>query len=268
MSQDKRMGTAAHPIPPVLKLWQQMISDARPALVITTGTAGGIGPSERLGDTVVSQVVRFDCKKKYKALNRGSNLDPYYCAKALNVQKLATLAQPRMKINADELPKGSSQPKIIAVPNQVSDRNKGIVTTDFFDFDYSKPASGPPSDLTGLGSAVEMGDAVLGLLQRPPIWVAVRNASDPQMDGKLPPAQRVRAAAAIYQKYGYWTTICSAIACWAIVVSNMQGRTVGRAGTRKKGAYKARGPRARARTPRPKKPASKRRAGGRQKGHR
>jgi hypothetical protein len=33
----------------------------------------------------------------------------------------------------------------------------------------------------------------------------------------LPYAQQVEVAARIYEKYGYWTTVNSAIACWAVI---------------------------------------------------
>ena len=67
-----------------------------------------------------------------------------------------------------------------------------------------------------------MGDAVLGLvatqdLSDPPIWVIVRNAADPQIDGTLPIAQQAAVAARIYEKYGYWTTVASAITTWALI---------------------------------------------------
>lgn len=71
-----------------------------------------------------------------------------------------------------------------------------------------------------------MGDAVLGLVidqlgSGAPAWTAVRNASDPQMDTTGLTPKEVRAKAGqIYEKFGYWTTISSAIACWAVVLAN------------------------------------------------
>jgi len=32
--------------------------------------------------------------------------------------------------------------------------------------------------------------------------------------------EQKKKAAQIYEQYGYWTTVCSAIACWALVVNN------------------------------------------------
>ena len=65
-----------------------------------------------------------------------------------------------------------------------------------------------------------MDDAALGLALRevtdPPPWISVRNASDPQMTGDNLATEK-KQAAAIYEKYGYWTSIGSVIACWALI---------------------------------------------------
>jgi hypothetical protein len=52
-----------------------------------------------------------------------------------------------------------------------------------------------------------------------PQWVSVRNASDPQMGGSGTIEQKEDQAGRIYTKYGYWTTVNSAIASWSIVAS-------------------------------------------------
>lgn len=76
-----------------------------------------------------------------------------------------------------------------------------------------------------LGSAVEMGDAVLALVatgmgDKSPQWLCIRNASDPQIKDNVPLEEQTKKAAQIYEQYGYWTTVCSAVACWALVVGN------------------------------------------------
>ncbi len=71
-----------------------------------------------------------------------------------------------------------------------------------------------------------MGDAVLGLVvqqlgAKAPRWIAVRNASDPQIDATGLTQQEVATKAAqIYERYGYWTTIPSAITSWALILDN------------------------------------------------
>jgi hypothetical protein len=51
---------------PNADVWTQIISEVQPKLVITTGTAGGIGKQCEVGDVVVSPIVRFDCEKWLK----------------------------------------------------------------------------------------------------------------------------------------------------------------------------------------------------------
>ena len=71
-----------------------------------------------------------------------------------------------------------------------------------------------------------MGDAVLGLVIQglgttAPKWAAVRNASDPQMDTTgLTPTQVRNKAGQIYERYGYWSTIPSAITTWSLINDN------------------------------------------------
>jgi purine-nucleoside phosphorylase len=48
----------------IAKLWAQLIQEVKPKLVITTGTAGGIGSAMELGDVVAAQAVRFDCTQE------------------------------------------------------------------------------------------------------------------------------------------------------------------------------------------------------------
>ena len=51
---------------PNIDVWRQIISEVQPKLVITTGTAGGIGKQFEVGDVIVSPIVRFDCTAKFK----------------------------------------------------------------------------------------------------------------------------------------------------------------------------------------------------------
>ena len=51
---------------PNIDVWRQIIEEVRPNLVITTGTAGGIGKQFEVGDVIVSPIVRFDCTAKFK----------------------------------------------------------------------------------------------------------------------------------------------------------------------------------------------------------
>ena len=51
---------------PIVALWQQIVDEARPSLVITTGTAGGIGAATQLGDVFVVTNAKFNCTNDFK----------------------------------------------------------------------------------------------------------------------------------------------------------------------------------------------------------
>ncbi|HET7739495.1 MAG TPA: hypothetical protein VFL67_02455, partial [Mycobacterium sp.] len=71
----------------------------------------------------------------------------------------------------------------------------------------------------------EMGDAVLGLVcqqlgTKAPAYTIVRNVSDPEISAQVGTlAQQTTMAADIYKAYGCWSTVCSAIVCWAITAA-------------------------------------------------
>jgi hypothetical protein len=94
-----------------------------------------------------------------------------------------------------------------------------VVTTDFFGFDTSDNHYG----LRGLGDVSEMGDAMLGLVASqmdfPPRWVAVRNVSDPQIKAVGTLKEQAALAAQIYKGFGRWSSVCSAIVCWALIAA-------------------------------------------------
>jgi len=203
---------------PIAKLWAQLIQECRPKLVITTGTAGGIGPGMQLGDVVVAPTVRFDCAKTFASAPFHDA--QYPCSKVKS--PAATVTTPLFAANTSHLPPAARPPRVVVRP-MAGVSSADVVTTDFFAFDDSTNEY----KLEGLGAAVEMGDAVLGLVisqmaaGTAPKWVAVRNASDPRIDATgLTPREAAQKAAQIYERFGYWTTIPSAITCWAVVLNN------------------------------------------------
>jgi hypothetical protein len=201
---------------PNIDVWTQIIGDVQPQLVITTGTAGGIGKQFEVGDVIVSPVVRFDCISKFKN-------EPFHNASYSSVKpngKLFAQAKKLFKANSDQLPKDNTRmPQI--VPTPLGDLGGCVVTTDFFGFDTSDNHF----KLQGLGHVSEMGDAVLGLVasqlkeagKTVPRWVAVRNVSDPQIKAEGTINQQANVAGQIYKAYGRWSTVCSAIVCWALI---------------------------------------------------
>ncbi|CDX20151.1 hypothetical protein MPLB_1820046 [Mesorhizobium sp. ORS 3324] len=202
------------PALPVKDLWEQIVAETGAKVVITTGTAGGIGDSIELGDVVIAKNVRFDCTTKFK---NAPFKTASYATSTLPATTFAQVTEALLKPNGDALkPLNNSLPRML-YPESHELPQPVIVTTDFFAYDDTNDTYG----LQELGHACEMGDAVLGLAMEgradAPLWVAIRNASDPQIDGTLPKDQRDKVAGDIYKKYGLYTTVGSVIATWAVI---------------------------------------------------
>jgi hypothetical protein len=89
------------------------------------------------------------------------------------------------------------------------------VTTDGFLYDNVQNTY----HLQGLGCMVEMDDAAVGLAvqsiaKNRPNWLAIRNASDPQMTI----GASKQESTDIYTRYGFYTSFSSVLACWACVL--------------------------------------------------
>lgn len=200
------------PALPMKKLWLQVVDEVSPKLVVTTGTAGGIGAGTKLGDVVLANAVRFHCTGPFKA-------EPFaqaeYPCPALDAQAVAALVTPSLLApNATLLP-GRRTPTLVLPSVPLAK----VVTTDTFAFDDAENTFG----LRGLGTACDMGDAVLGLamgdLSSAPLWTSVRNASDPQVSGD---PQRARETAEdIYDEYQDVTTAGSVVVTWATLVGQL-----------------------------------------------
>ena len=213
LSQDTRQLPKGTGTLPNQDVWKQIITEVQPKLVITTGTAGGIGKQCEVGDVIVSPIVRFDCLKWLKS-------EPYHDANYKGSKpnaKYFAKAKVLFKANAGQLPKDNTRPpKIITTATPAS----SVLTTDFFGFDTSDNHYG----LQGLGAVSEMGDAVLGFVaadlgQSAPRWVAVRNVSDPQIKAEGTLREQAQIAAQIYKGFGRWSSVCSAIVCWALIAA-------------------------------------------------
>jgi nucleoside phosphorylase len=199
---------------PNREVWQQIIAEVRPKLVLTTGTAGGIGKHFEVGDVIVSPIVRFDCLTKFKN-------EPFHKAHFISTAAKRThfaTARELFKANSAQLPKDNTRPpKIINVSTAAV--KSAVLTTDFFGFDTSNNRY----HLQGLGDVSEMGDAVLGLvcsrMPHPPRWLAVRNVSDPQIKAVGTAKEQTTLAAQIYKGFGRWSSVCSAITCWALIAA-------------------------------------------------
>ena len=211
---------------PLEGMLQQMIEEAQPQLFLTTGTSGGVYCSMQLGDVAVTRAAHFLCKDHYK--NAPFNGQTYTSHWEVPKQYVDT-AHTLMQGFAGNLTGKGTPPAPNCSCNPSSDYptyvyfdGSGsippfhpVITTDFFDFGTST------NGLDKIGIAVEMDDAVLGLvcsqMQSPPQWASVRNLSDPCITGTLDPTIQDRCADFYYEKYGYWTTVMSGITTWSII---------------------------------------------------
>jgi nucleoside phosphorylase len=194
-------------------VWEQIIREVKPELVITTGTAGGIGKTCEVGDVVVSPIVRFDGTKwlKKRPYGKASFHDGPPSRKYLSTAKHL------FKANAGQLPKDNKRSPRITIAASLPE---SVVTTDFFGFDTSDNHW----KLKDMGAVCEMGDAILGLVtsrmgKAAPSWVAVRNVSDPQIKAEGSRQEQSQQAALIYKGFGRWSSVCSALVCWALVAA-------------------------------------------------
>ena len=200
---------------PNIDLWRQIIEEVKPTLVITTGTAGGIGKQFEVGDVIVSPVVRFDCTAKFKKQPFAKSHFSSVPAKSAHFARAKQL----FKANSAQLPKDNRRaPKIVKVAPKALQAS--VVTTDFFGFDTSDNHF----KLQGLGDVSEMGDAILGMVASAmgtsaPRWLAIRNVSDPQIKAEGTIREQAHIAAQIYKGFGRWSSVCSAITCWASIVA-------------------------------------------------
>ncbi|MEO6121913.1 MAG: hypothetical protein ABIW46_02575 [Acidimicrobiales bacterium] len=219
---------------PVADLFRQIIAEVRPRQIITVGTAGGTFADHQLGDVMVTRAARFRCTQEFA--DAPFNDTTFRSAGRIKRKHLAT-AERLMAAFADELIEPDFGPPTTAydfpagvlkgVRNIPDLKVDGVdfpafhpmLTTDFFEFGTST------NGLEQHGCGVEMGDAVLGLVcdemgAGAPTWLVVRNASDPQINGALPTEpidMQAHWAVFYYEAYGYWTSVMSAIATWALI---------------------------------------------------
>lgn len=201
---------------PLVALWQQMIEQVKPKLVITTGTGGGIGASTLLGDVVIAAATRFDLTG---ALKDKPYAQTSYATSAMSFN----LARMQSLITDDLLKPNGDLLKTPRIPQMIYPAHGvNVVSTDTFAFDDSTDHFG----LQQLGKCCDMGDATLGLalegVASAPAWVSIRNASDPQIpnpENNMNEAKR--DAEAIYGEYQCVTTAGSVIATWATIVAQL-----------------------------------------------
>lgn len=192
---------------PAARLVAKLVAEARPSLVITTGTAGAVGKGVSLGDVNVATAIRSDFTTRLAGhpWSRMAWLcQPLGKGAQANLAQLAAITPATVR-----LPSGAGAPKAWSGE---------VVSTDFFAFGTSDDHFGllaydPAVEVVEMDdAAVALGTAQAGL--GTPV-LSVRNASDPVMDGYS--EATASRAEEVYRRYGYWTAVNSAIACWAVI---------------------------------------------------
>ncbi len=240
LNQDSiKTGTGTATLP-VKDLFLQIIAEAAPQYVFTVGTAGSVFDAFQLGDVVVTRAAKFRLTQEFR--NEPFNGVSYRSDWPIPTGRLDT-AQQLMVGFADDVieppfaPPTTAfpfpGPPIVSSPANTPDikLEQGgrdmpefhpILTTDYFEYGTTV------NRLDTEGAAVEMGDAALGLaaseLANPPKWAAVRNMSDPVINGALPAKQyklneQTTWAVGYYTAYGEWTSTIGALATWGIIAA-------------------------------------------------
>lgn len=222
---------------PVKDLFLQLIEEVKPSVVLTIGTAGGVAADQDLGDAVLTRAAHFRCQDEFEhvpfngktfrsdwELPRARFTEARKLMEGFASQLVEPPFAPPTKRYPFEKHLIRSDP-----PNRPNIKLDGddfpqfhpILTTDFFEFGTSA------NHLDEQGCGVEMGDAALGLacseLTDPPNWAVVRNISDPVINADLPTSPNIALnmqahwAVWFYEAFGYWTSICGALAAWGIV---------------------------------------------------
>lgn len=234
---------------PFVPVIQQLITELRPGLVISTGTAGAIGGTLNCGDVAITSSARFKCEVQYPnepdidtlsanqtALTNHVTVNARYISYAAeNFTKLALGGLQECYGKLQKLPgygfvkKNTAAPAIYVTSQSPvpGPQPMAIVSADYLTVDDNHDAEG----LQALGIMNDTDDAfvfyaISTMAGNKPAWLSVRNASEPQIVAKPFPAGTPRqtivndlkaTAGTIYGIYQYCTTLCSAFACWGVV---------------------------------------------------
>ncbi|MBV9084845.1 MAG: hypothetical protein JOZ62_19375 [Acidobacteriaceae bacterium] len=222
---------------PVKDFFRQIIGEASPGSVLTVGTSGGTFESHGLGDVVVTRSAKFRLNDEFKnelfngrQYNSNWKIPDDHVDDALKIMQgfSKNLIEPafapptkRYKFKGKPIPPAKNTPQIHFDGRNGIPEFHPILTTDFFEYGTSA------NHLDKEGIAVEMGDAVLGLVAeemggQAPNWAVVRNLSDPVINADLQTSPRpinmqTHWAVWYYETYGYWTSFMGALATWAII---------------------------------------------------
>jgi hypothetical protein len=222
---------------PVKDFFKQIISEVKPSLFLTIGTAGSVFDAFELGDVVITRAAKFRLQNEFR--NEPFNGRVYKSDWAIPTGRLADAVAMAQTVAPDLVEPPFAPPTtrfrfrdkpIVAPANTPDFKLDGvampafhpILTTDYFEYGTTV------NRLDTEGAAVEMGDAALGLaaseIANPPHWAVIRNMSDPVIDGALPAKQfhlneQTTWAVGYYTAYGHYTSLVGALATWGVIAA-------------------------------------------------
>jgi hypothetical protein len=235
---------------PFVPVIAQLVSELKPKLVVSTGTAGAIGGHLNCGDVAITSSARFRCRNHYPSFPEINTMsqhntelkndvhvnDAYikYASAHFTKLSLPGLAKCYSEIGTRPeyafLKKNTQAPAIYAttlspVPGT---QPMDIVSGDFLTVDDNNNSEGLQS--LGIMNDTDDAFAFFAINQSSggtkPHWLSIRNASEPQIKvtpfpAGTSPTQIIDVlkskAGAIYGVYQYCTTLNSAFACWGVV---------------------------------------------------
>lgn len=209
---------------PLSQFVMQICDEAKPSLLLSIGTAGGVRSEDALGCALVTNQAYFYLLKEFKSADYNgttvqSEWDPVTThldyAKSQLLQVAGYPVEPVSPQYPDQVIEPDtpdSQIKIVT--------DQPIITTDCFLFGTTT------NGLDQHGCIVEMDDAVVGMTcegKNVPFGF-IRNVSDPVINGKLPTSLQDAWAGYIYSERGLFTSYNGALAAWAMTAGESDNK--------------------------------------------
>jgi nucleoside phosphorylase len=210
----------------------RIVSNAKPKLILSTGTAGGARPTDHIGTVnVVHAATLYESKQPQStwpeytnAWHAGWGLMSHAGFKKLLFPVPTTLSDLQSicsqfnsfwgvsftltDLNPGNVNTADSQPAM----NNLTTAGTPLLTTDSF-------VVGTNSGNLGSFACVEMDDAIIAeiCVASKIAYGSVRNISDPVQNSTLPDKIQAHWGQAIYDAYGLYTSYNGAIAAWAVL---------------------------------------------------
>ena len=222
---------------PFIDLIQQLIVEAEPTLVITSGTGGAVGSHLNCGDVVVTETALFHCKSSYPDypeipnIKKGGNPAPLSNNVSVNTAQIDYVNQNMMKLTLPGLTGDTAKLHADGIGFVTMNQNPqiyymqvpgakamNVLSADYFSVDDTHDTEG----LQEIGIMDDMDDAFVALaikksgVANTPKWISIRNASEPQIQYASKETDEKRVASKIYETCGYHTSMNGAFACWAV----------------------------------------------------